>query len=80
MTQFKLLSGSGASIASLLTIGQALKLILYYIKESKNANITVENIKRNVFSKEFDQMMKNGLSNLITQVEQEISDIIPNNT
>lgn len=76
MTQFKLLTG-GASIATLLTIGEALKLILYYIEEGKNAKITIDNIKKNVFSKDFDNLMRNGLSDLINDVEEELSGIIP---
>jgi len=77
LIQFKLLSGSGASIASLLTIGEALKLILHYIEEGKKSNITIENIKKNVFSKEFDNKINNGLSDIIQQVEEEIARQIP---
>lgn len=79
LIQFKLLSGSGASIASLLTIGEALKLMLHYIEDGKTSQIIVENIKNNIFSKEFDNKINNGLSELIEEVENEISKYIPNN-
>lgn len=76
LTQFKLLSGSGASIASLITIGDALKLILNYIERGEKANLTIENIKKNVFSKEFDNKMKNGLSDLIKDIDNELEQTV----
>jgi len=72
MVQFKLLSGSGASIASLLTIGQALKLIYDYINNGEKANIIIDNIKKNVFSEAFDKASKQGLLELLTDVEKEL--------
>ena len=73
LTQYKLLSGSGASIASLLTIGEALKSLLYYIEQGKSAKVTMKTIKEKVFSKEFDKMIKDGLSELTSEVEELVS-------
>jgi len=76
LTQFKLLS-SAPSIATLGTIGNALKLILFYIEKGETANITIENIKNNVFSNQFDNLMKQGLNELIQDINDELDNSIP---
>ena len=71
LSQFKLLSAA-PSIATLNTIGNALKLILKYIEEGKTANITVNMIKKNVFSDEFDKLSRQGLNELIEGINEEL--------
>ena len=71
-TQAKLLSAA-PSIATLGTIGNALKLILTYIEQGTNANITIKNIKENVFSANFDKLMREGLNDMLLDVDEELS-------
>ena len=75
LTQFKLLSAS-PSIASLNTISKALKIILGYIKQGQNSFISIENIKKNVFSKEFDILSKDMVNNIINDVDNEITTLL----
>lgn len=72
MVQFKLLSAA-PSIATLGTIGNALKLILTYLEKGKNVNTTIDDIKMNVFSKEFDKKINNGIFDLLQDVNEELS-------
>ena len=73
MAQVKLLS-SAPSITNLTTISNALKLILAYIEKGKSSNTIIQNIKENVFSMEFDKMVKSGLSDFLAEVDKELSD------
>lgn len=72
MTQFKLLSAA-PSIATLSTIGAALKMILTYIEQGKTAKISINDIKKNVFSTEFDNKMREGINELVKDVDDELS-------
>lgn len=71
LTQFKLLSSS-PSIATLGTISKALKLILLYIEKGK----TVQEIGTNVFSQEFDNLMKAGIDDMIIDIDKELASFI----
>lgn len=71
LTQFKLLSSS-PSIATLGTISKALKLILSYIEKGKS----VQEISTNVFSQEFDNLMKAGIDNMIGDIDKELDSLI----
>ena len=77
MSQIKLLS-SAPSIATLTTISNALKMMLTYIEKGKNSNIIIKNIKEKVFSMEFDRMVKSGLSEFLTDVNEELSSSLNN--
>lgn len=74
LTQFKLLSSS-PSIATLGTISKALKLILSYIEKGK----TVQEIGTNVFSQEFDNLMKAGIDDMIIDIDKELASFITSN-
>ena len=74
LTQFKLLSSS-PSIATLGTISKALKLILLYIEKGK----TVQEIGTNVFSQEFDNLMKAGIDDMIIDIDKELASFIISN-
>ena len=71
INQVKLLS-TAPSIASLSTIGNALKLILTYIKDGQKANVTIDHIKKNVFSKEFDALSRKGLNELLEGINNQL--------
>lgn len=75
LTQFKLLSSS-PSIATLGTISKALKLILSYIEKGK----TVQEISTNVFSQEFDNLMKAGIDDIIMDIDKELDSFIVSNS
>lgn len=75
LTQFKLLSSS-PSIATLGTISKALKLILSYIEKGK----TVQEIGTNVFSQEFDNLMKTGIDDIIMDIDKELDSFIASNS
>lgn len=72
LSQVKLLSAA-PSIASLNTIGNTLKLILTYLEDGEKANVQIEHIKTNVFSKEFDKLSQQGLTELLADVNEELS-------
>lgn len=74
INQVKLLS-TAPSIASLSTIGNALKLILTYIKDGQRANVTIDHIKKNVFSKEFDTLSRKGLNELLEDVNNSLGSL-----
>lgn len=71
LEQDKLLSAA-PSIATLNTIGRALKLILTYLKETEKADIKIEHIKNNVFSDEFDNLSKQGIGELLSAINEEL--------
>lgn len=66
MIQFKLLSAS-PSVATLITISNALKLLLLYIEEGKS----IKEISNNIFSQEFDNLIKSGTDNIVADINKE---------
>lgn len=72
LSQVKLLSAS-PSIASLNTIGNALKLILSYLEQGMKADVKIEDIKNKVFSKEFDRLSREGIKEMIETIDEELS-------
>ena len=77
LSQVKLLSAA-PSIASLSTIGNALKLILTYLEQGEKAEIRINYIKNNVFSKEFDRISRENLKEILNEINEELGLDIPN--